>query len=94
MCISTVDSKTLRPSSRYVLLKKVSQNGLVFFTNYESRKAKEILSNPYVSGVFYWPVQNRSVRFEGKVTTVDEVESKEYFESRPLSSRLSGIVSR
>ena len=56
MCISTVDPETLRPSSRYVLLKEVSDQSFLFFTNYESRKAQEIFKNPWVAGVFYWPI--------------------------------------
>ena len=94
MCISTVDSETLRPSSRYVLLKEVSDNSLLFFTNYESRKASEIAKHPWIAGVFYWPIQNRSVRFEGRVEKVADDVSDKYFDSRPLKSRLSGIVSR
>lgn len=94
MCISTVNPDTLRPSSRYVLLKEISDDSLLFFTNYQSRKAVEIEKNPLISGVFYWPIQNRSVRFEGKVQKVSHEISDKYFDSRPLKSRLSGIVSK
>lgn len=94
MCVSTVNPKTLRPSVRFVLLKDFSENGFVFFTNYESRKGLELGLNPQAAGVFYWPLQNRSVRFEGQVQRVPKEMSEEYFDSRPVSSRLSGIVSQ
>lgn len=94
MCISTVNPETLRPSSRYVLLKEFTEQGFMFFTNFGSRKANEIDLNPQVAGVFYWPLQNRSVRFEGVASKVSDEISTEYFDSRPVGSRLSGIVSK
>lgn len=91
--IITTCSSDKRPSSRYVLLKEVNNGGFVFYTNYNSRKSKEILENPNVSAVFYWPTTNRSVRIEGIATKVSSEESDAYFNVRPLKSRISGIVS-
>jgi pyridoxamine 5'-phosphate oxidase len=81
------------PSARVVLLKSVSAAGFTFFTNYESRKGKELLENPYASMTFYWPSLHRQVRVEGKVEKVSEQESKEYFHSRPKASQAGAWVS-
>lgn len=82
-----------RPSARVVLLKEVNQGGFVFYTNYESRKGKELEHNPYAAMLFYWPELERQVRIEGKVARIAQEESEAYFNSRPERSRLSAIIS-
>ncbi|XP_067650098.1 pyridoxine-5'-phosphate oxidase-like [Haliotis asinina] len=82
------------PSVRMVLLKGFSSEGFTFFTNYESRKAKELGENPRCSLMFYWEPLKRCVRVEGNVEKVTEEESLKYFQSRPRDSQLGAIVSR
>lgn len=82
-----------KPSSRIVLLKEVTEQGLVFFTNYKSKKGTEIAANPYVSVNFFWPELERQVRIEGKVKRVTAKESDDYFYSRPMESQIGAIVS-
>jgi pyridoxamine 5'-phosphate oxidase len=81
------------PSARVVLLKNVDTRGFIFFTNYESRKGKELEENPFASMTFYWPTLHRQVRIEGKVERVSKEESKEYFHSRPKASQAGAWVS-
>lgn len=92
MVLSTI-SKNNRPSSRVVLLKGIDHGGLVFFTNYESRKAAELQNNPNACLLFYWIGLERQVRVEGTVEKITEAESEDYFNSRPLLSRISAIAS-
>ncbi len=92
MVLSTVSEKGI-PSSRTVLLKAVSKNSFVFFTNYESKKALEIDKNPNVSLLFFWQVLERQVRIEGKAEKIDPDESDRYFETRPEGSRLGAWAS-
>ena len=82
-----------RPSARVVLLKGVDADGFVFYTNYDSRKARELAVNPYASLVFLWTPMERQVRIEGAVEKVSAEESDEYFDSRPLGSRLGAWAS-
>jgi len=82
-----------RPSARIVLLKGYDEQGFVFFTNYPSRKGKELASNPYASLLFFWPALERQVRLEGSIEKVTAAESDEYFHSRPLGSRIGAWVS-
>lgn len=82
-----------KPSVRIVLLKDIDEKGLIFFTNYESRKGKEIAENPYASVLFFWSELERQVRVEGSVEKVSEKISDQYFNSRPFLSRLSAVVS-
>lgn len=91
MILSTVAGK--RPSSRVVLLKELRPEGLVFFSNYKSRKGKELEDNPFASLLFFWPWLERQVRVEGVVRRLEAEESREYFDSRPRESRISAIVS-
>uniref|UniRef100_L7M422 pyridoxal 5'-phosphate synthase n=1 Tax=Rhipicephalus pulchellus TaxID=72859 RepID=L7M422_RHIPC len=81
------------PSSRMVLLKGYGQDGFVFFTNYESRKGKELEENPNACLLFYWDRQNRQVRIEGRVEKVSEEVSERYFHSRPRISQLAAAAS-
>ncbi|MEO6136789.1 MAG: pyridoxamine 5'-phosphate oxidase [Ginsengibacter sp.] len=77
-----------KPSSRVVLLKGIYEDGFVFFTNYDSRKGKEIFDNSYVSILFFWKELERQVRIEGTIAKVSEADSDEYFNSRPRESRI------
>lgn len=92
MVLSTVSSNHL-PSSRIVLLKDISEDGLVFFTNYESRKGEDMKNNPQVSLLFFWPELQRQIRIEGLIEFVSEADSDEYFQSRPRGSRIGALAS-
>lgn len=87
---STPDGK---PSIRVVLLKEVNERGFVFYTNYRSRKGREIEKNPQASIVFDWHPIERQVRIEGKVLKVSAEESDRYFDSRPEGSKIGAWVS-
>lgn len=87
MCLATV-SPDGQPSTRVVLLKAFSEKGLVFYTNYESRKAVELDANPRVSANFLWLPLQRQVNVTGRVERVSKVEALKYFISRPFASRL------
>lgn len=82
------------PSSRIVLLKTVDSRGFILYTNYTSRKSKELLANPYASLTFYWREMHRQVRVVGSAEMVDRRESEEYFKSRPVGSRIGAWASR
>jgi pyridoxamine 5'-phosphate oxidase len=82
-----------RPSARVVLLKEVSENGFVFYTNYESRKGRELAQNPYAALTFYWGELERQVRVEGAVTRTSKEQSEAYFQIRPRQSRLGALAS-
>lgn len=87
MTLSTSNSNG-KPSSRIVLLKGLSNGGFVFFTNYESRKGRELKENPYASLLFFWKELERQVRIEGTVSKVDEEKSNDYFLTRPALSKI------
>lgn len=82
-----------KPSARIVLLKGVSENGFVFYTNYQSQKGKQLIANPYGALVFLWKELERQVRIEGKVEQLSPQESETYFHSRPKASQLGAIAS-
>ncbi len=82
-----------KPSARTVLLKSVSENGFVFFTNYNSHKGKELEENPNACLVFFWKELERQIRITGKVEKVTAVESDEYFNSRPEGSKIGAWAS-
>ncbi|ASU35287.1 pyridoxamine 5'-phosphate oxidase [Mucilaginibacter xinganensis] len=82
-----------RPSARIVLLKGVYNGGFVFFTNYLSRKGKEITKNPVCALTFFWPSMERQVRIEGTLEKVSKEESEKYFHSRPKNSQIGAVVS-
>ena len=92
MTLATVDSRG-RPSARIVLIKGVDERGFVFFTNYDSRKGREIADNPHASLLFFWIELERQVRIEGKVVKTSPTESDQYFQSRPLGSRIGAWAS-
>jgi pyridoxamine 5'-phosphate oxidase len=81
------------PSARIVLLKGFDENGFVFFTNYKSRKGREIEENPNVALLFFWKELERQVRISGRVEKVSAEESDAYFQSRPEGSRLGAWAS-
>ncbi len=92
MTLATV-SREGKPSARIVLLKEVDERGFVFYTNYMSRKGRELESMPYASLAFHWSVQERQVRIEGRVEKVTAEESEAYFRTRPRESQISATIS-
>jgi pyridoxamine 5'-phosphate oxidase len=92
MCISTVGPDH-RPSSRMVLLRGLDTEGLLFFTNYNSRKGEELERNPAVCATFWWGPMERQVRVEGRVERASPEESDDYFHSRPRESQIASIAS-
>ncbi len=82
-----------RPSARIVLLKGFDERGFTFFTNFESRKGRELEANPRAALLFYWKELERQVRIEGEVKRSSPYESDEYFDSRALESRISAVIS-
>ena len=92
MTVATVGSD-MRPSTRVVLIKGFDERGIVWFTNYDSRKGRQIAGNPYVALQFHWVELERVVRIEGLVEKVSDEESDEYFASRPLDSRIGAWAS-
>lgn len=92
MAIATVDSQGI-PSNRIVLLKAVENDELIFFTNYGSAKAKDLLSNPMVSALFFWREQERQVRIQGRVVRITKEKSEAYFATRPYLSQIGAAAS-
>jgi pyridoxamine 5'-phosphate oxidase len=91
--LATVDSRQ-RPSVRYVLLKTANDDGLVFYTNCESRKGRDLAKNPHASLAFYWDATGRQVRIDGRVVKVSAAEADAYWAERPRASRIASLVSR
>ncbi|MBI1729303.1 pyridoxamine 5'-phosphate oxidase [Candidatus Acetothermia bacterium] len=81
------------PSARMVLMRNFDAKGFVFFTNYESQKGHDLAINPQAALVFYWEPLGRQIRITGHVERIPERESDQYFETRPLESRLGALVS-
>lgn len=92
MVLSTVDAD-MQPHSRVVLLKEFTENGFVFFTNYEGNKSQQIASNAKVSLLFFWQGQERQVRITGVAEKIDAAASDDYFYSRPVESRIGAWAS-
>ena len=92
MTLATVGSNG-RPSSRIVLIKGVDARGIVWYTNYESRKGRELAQNPFAALQFHWVELERVVRIEGAVEKVTAEESDAYYASRPLDSRIGAWAS-
>jgi pyridoxamine 5'-phosphate oxidase len=93
MTLATADPEG-RPSARVVLLKSVDERGFAFYTNYGSRKARELEANPQAAAVFYWPGNERQVRVEGRVERVTREETTNYFRTRPRGAQLGAWLSR
>jgi pyridoxamine-phosphate oxidase len=93
MTLSTV-SREGQPSGRIVLLKGIEQDALLFYTNYESRKGRELAANPRCALTFLWAELERQVRVEGLVEKVSRGVSEAYFKTRPKGSRLGALVSK
>ena len=93
MTLATVDDAG-RPSARIVLLKAVNTRGFVFYTNYESRKGRELLARRWAALCFHWQPLERQVRVEGSVSTVSDAEADAYFASRQRMSRIGAWASR
>ena len=91
MNVATVENG--KPSSRMVLLKELNEQGFVFFTNYHSRKGKQIEQNPNVAVTFFWAELERQVRIEGTIEKLSEQASDDYFQSRPYTSRIGAWAS-
>ncbi|MCG1017882.1 MULTISPECIES: pyridoxamine 5'-phosphate oxidase [Burkholderiaceae] len=92
MTLATVDERG-RPDARIVLIKGVDAQGFTFFTNYQSRKGRELAHNPYATLLFYWIELERQIRIEGKVNKTTDAESDAYFASRPVGSRIGAWAS-
>jgi pyridoxamine 5'-phosphate oxidase len=92
MILATV-GKNCQPSARIVLLKESDKSGFVFFTNYQSRKGKEIEENPHGTLLFPWHTIQRQVRIEGRIERLSEATSNEYFQTRPIGSQIGAWIS-
>ena len=92
MTLATVGSN-LRPSTRVVLIKDFDERGIVWYTNRQSRKGRELAGNPWAALQFHWVELERVVRIEGRVREVDDAESDAYFASRPLDHRIGAWAS-
>lgn len=92
MCLATTTSDGM-PSARIVLLKGLTNNGFVFYTDYRSQKGQELAANPRAALCFFWQALERQVRIVGVVERVSREESLEYFESRPVGSRIGASAS-
>lgn len=92
MTLATVDSRQ-RPSTRIVLIKGFDEHGIVWFTNYDSRKGHDLAANPFAALQFHWIELERVVRIEGRVEKVSAQESDDYFNTRPLDSRIGAWAS-
>ncbi len=92
MIVATVDEFN-RPSSRVVLLKGYSEDGFIFYTNYESRKGQQLASNPNISLLFFWDILERQIRIEGVAEQLSFEDSEKYFHSRPKGSQIGAWAS-
>ncbi len=93
MTLSTVGGDMM-PSSRIVFMKMLSEEGFIFFTNYRSKKGRQLEENPKAALLFFWPRLLRQVRVEGLVERCSEQISDEYFNSRPLPNRAASLLSK
>jgi pyridoxamine 5'-phosphate oxidase len=93
MTLATAD-KDGKPSTRTVLLKSVDERGFIFFTNYDSRKGRELAENPHAALTFFWSELERQICVAGTVTQLPVAESEAYFKSRPRGSRLAAWASQ
>ena len=93
MALATSDLKG-KVTNRFVLMKHISQEGIQFFTNYESSKGKQLKENPYCAVAIHWPYLGRQIRMEGSVAKTPREVSQEYFRSRPRGSQIGASISR
>jgi pyridoxamine 5'-phosphate oxidase len=92
MTVATADVDG-RPSARMVLLRDLDGRGFTFFTNYDSRKGRELAQNPGAAAVFHWAALQRQVRIEGRIERLSDEDSDAYFSSRPRGSQIASAVS-
>jgi len=92
MMLSTADVNG-NPSARIVLLKEIDDRGFVFYTNYESRKGKDLKENPKAALTFFWDELRRQIRIEGRIEKISKEISKKYFSSRPRESQIGAWIS-
>ncbi len=92
MTLATVDERG-RPAARIVLLKDIDSRGMVFFTNYDSRKGHDLAAHPHAALVLYWDALHRQIRIEGTVEKLPAADSDAYFATRPRGSQLGAIAS-
>ncbi len=92
MTIATVDAEG-KPSARIVLLKGFDENGLIFYTNYESKKGQDLAANPNIAAVFLWKDLERQIRIEGIAKKITKAASLKYFQSRPKGSQIGAWAS-
>jgi len=92
MALATV-GPTGRPAARMVLLKEVDDRGFVFYTSYDSRKARDLAAHPFAALVLYWEPLHRQIRIEGTIEKISGAESDAYFATRPRGSQLGAIAS-
>jgi len=92
MALATA-SRDGRPSVRMVMLRGFDRRGFVFFTNYESPKARDLAENPHAALLFHWARFGRQIRISGRVTRTSREESEAYFRSRPIESQVAALVS-
>ncbi len=93
MVLATANNNGI-PSLRTVLLKDFDEKGFTFYTNYNSKKGKELSENPNASILFFWPQLHRQIRIDGTVSKVDPQLSEKYFKERPRASQISAWVSQ
>lgn len=93
MCLATCTADG-QPSARMVLLKEIEERGVVFYTNYESRKADELKANPRAAAVIHWTVLQRQVRIEGRAEPLERSRSERYFQTRGRGSQIGAWASR
>ena len=91
--LATVDASA-RPSARIVLVKEIDDIGATFYTNLESRKARELEANPHAALCIYWPALHKQVRIEGGVEALDDEQADAYFASRPRGSQIGAWASQ
>ncbi len=92
MILSTVGSDN-KPSARTVLIRGQEENGIIFYTNYDSKKGQDLVSNPYVAITFFWAELDRQIRLTGEAEKISYEASQKYFSNRPKESQLSAIAS-
>jgi pyridoxamine 5'-phosphate oxidase len=92
MTLATVDERD-RPAARLVLLKEIDERGFVFYTSYNSRKARDLAAHPHAALVIYWEPLHRQIRIEGSIEKISAAESDAYFATRPRGSQLGAVAS-